>query len=409
MIMRNFLFFCAVLTMFAACQVMNDLDASAELFETQDKQEQKYVSGVALQDVIAVQESSHPSKSTLEVDEGGIGTIYWKPADVINVFYGTASTRYVSKNTENATTAVFKTTDVIGISESSSENIWGLYPYDEDATCTGSSVNTTLPATQYGVSGSFDDDLFITLAHNTSTALVFYNVCGGIKFSLSRDDITSITFQGNNDEFIAGDISLDFVDGVPRASVTNGQKVVTVTPKSGETFAAGEDYYIVLLPNTLTEGFTMTFTTTMSAVGTFNYTEKAVTIKRSVFGKKANIDTYAELPPPNNQIWYTTTNGQVITLNYAQENSFLNGKTNVSIVSNTYSAGRGILTFDDDITIIQKHAFRFCSNLATMILPESVTELGVPFVFGTCRALHDIRLPSGLSSIGTRCFFIMML
>ena len=245
---------------------------------------------VVAPDITAVQEPQ--TKTLLEVDGEGIGTIYWKPADEINVFYGTTSTHYVSQNDANATTAVFTTTDIIGISEGAATNIWGLYPYNSSATCTGAAVTTTLPATQYGVPGTFDDDLFITLAHNNSTALTFYNVCGGIKFSLSRDDITSITFRGNNNEDIAGDITLDFVNDLPHVSVTSGQKEITLTPKAGGTFDSGEYYYIIALPGTLSGGFTMTFETD-TEIGTFNYTSKAVTIRRSIFSKKDSIDGYA--------------------------------------------------------------------------------------------------------------------
>lgn len=277
----------ATVLLLAACQ---SKEISITLDEVND--EQNVEAGIPAPDITAVQEDGNNTKSTLEVDGLGVGTIYWTPADEINVFYGTTSTHYVSQNAVNATTAVFTTTDIIGISEGASENIWGLYPYNSTATCTGTAVTTTLPATQYGVPGSFDDDLYITLAHNNSTALTFYNVCGGIKFSLSRDDITSITFRGNNNEDIAGDVTLAFSAGLPTVSVTSGVKEITLTPKAGGTFDSGEYYYIIALPGALSGGFTMTFETD-TQIGTFNYTAKAVTIKRSIFSKKDEIDGYA--------------------------------------------------------------------------------------------------------------------
>ena len=278
----RFLLIGAATLLFAACHFESDIALTKDANNA----------SVSAPDITAIQETNSPTKSLLEVDGEGVGTIYWTPADEINVFYGATSTHYVSQNVANSTTAVFSTTDVIGSTESASENIWGLYPYNSSATCTGSAVRTTLPATQYGVSGTFDDDLFITLAHSTSTALTFYNVCGGIKFSLSRDDVSRITFRGNNNEDIAGDISLAFSEGLPTVSVTSGVKEITITPKTGSTFTSGEYYYIILLPCVLSNGFTMTFTTSGATVGTFSYTAKEVTIKRSVFGKKTDIDTY---------------------------------------------------------------------------------------------------------------------
>lgn len=280
--MKRFLIAAALLGLFSACH----RESNTILTDN--------VNGIVAPEITALTETDYPgnTRTILEVDGEGVGTIYWKPGDEINIFYGTTGTHYTSQNAVNATTAVFSTSDVIGSTESASENIWGLYPYNSSATCTGSAVNTTLPSTQYGVPGTFDDDLFITLAHNTSTVLKFYNVCGGIKFSLSRDDITTVTFRGNNNEDIAGDISLAFSESLPTVSVTSGEKEITLTPKAGGTFASGEYYYIVLNPVTLSSGFTMTFDTD-TQIGTFEYTAKAITLKRAVFSKKDNIDSYA--------------------------------------------------------------------------------------------------------------------
>lgn len=233
------------------------------------------------------------AKSSITVDGEGVGTIYWSPADNISIFYGASTpVLYTSTNLAPETTAAFTTSAIIGSTELASTNIWGLYPHNPSAVCDGSSISTTLPSTQYGVSDTFDDDLFMTVAHSDDTNLHFYNVCGGIKFSLSRDDITAITFSGNNSEDIAGDITVSFVEGLPKVSVDRGEKTITVTPKGGGTFASDTYYYIVALPQTLSGGFTMTFETE-TQIGTFEYNAKAVTIKRSVFGKKDDIDGYA--------------------------------------------------------------------------------------------------------------------
>jgi len=242
-------------------------------------------------EIVASQENQPEAKTILNVNEG-VGTIYWKPAENINVFYGTTNVLYTSKNKENVTVASFKTTEIIGATEEASTNIWGLYPYDEDATCNGSKVTTTIASTQYGVPETFDDNLFTTLAHSETRELRFFNVCGGIKFSLSRDDITKITFEGNNGETLAGKVDLTFVDDVPAATTVTAETMITLVPKTGSTFAKDVNYYIITLPVSMTGGFTMTFETA-TKIGTFNYTEKAIKISRSKFSKKEHIDTYA--------------------------------------------------------------------------------------------------------------------
>lgn len=248
---------------------------------------------------IFAEAETQPDTKTILTDNGSQGTIYWKPADEINVFFGAAGTHYVSQNSANAAEAVFVTTDFIRDTGSDLTNVWGLYPYNASATCNGSSVRTTLPAAQHGVAGTFDDDQFIMLAHSGNTTLQFKNVCGGIKFSLSRSDITSITFKGNNHEDIAGDISLSVQNGLPVVTVVNGLKEVTLTPKSGSTFAANVNYYLAVLPVTLSQGFTMTFRTSGGRSGTLRRNSSPVTIARSAFSSKANIDTYAEFRNEN--------------------------------------------------------------------------------------------------------------
>lgn len=250
------------------------------------------IDGTTAPEITASFENDH-TKTTITTDEDGVGTIWWTPADEINVFYDKTSTHYVSKNTENATTVAFGTTDIIGSTESATDNFWGLYPYDENAMCDGSCIITTIPSSQKAVAGAFADDLFTSLAHSTSTTMTFYNVLGGIKFSLSRDDIQSITFKGNNNEDIAGKVKLEMSsDGRPEATIVKGENTITITPKEGTTFAKNTNYYIVMLPNALSKGFSMNFETA-NEFGTFEYSAKSVEIKRSVFGKKENIDTYA--------------------------------------------------------------------------------------------------------------------
>lgn len=238
-------------------------------------------------------EGEQATKTAITVDGEGVGTILWKPADNINVFFGTTSVRYYSTNEVDATTVVFETSAMLGSTESASDNKWGLYPYDDSASCDGSSITTTIPDNQQCVPETFGNNLFPMIAHTSSNELHFKNVCGGIKFSLSRDDIQSITFRGNDNEDIVGQVQLTF-DGEdnPVASVVAGEKTITLTPSTGATFASGTNYYIVMLPTVLPGGFTMTFETE-TEIGTFEYTAKAIEIKRSIFAKKANIDTFA--------------------------------------------------------------------------------------------------------------------
>lgn len=350
-------------------------------------------------EIKATVEAEQRTRTSLSVDETGAGTIVWNPADKIDVFFGTKKASYTSQNTSDAASAIFKTTAILSDDDVSSTNIWGLYPSNSSSSCNGSSITTVLPSTQYGVPNTFDDDLFMGVAYSTSRSLQFYNVCGGIKFNMVYDDIKKVTFKGNNNENIAGTVSVTFTNGVPKATVTSGVKQITLTPKSGSTFTKGADYYITLLPGTLSNGFTITFTATDGTVGTLNYTDAPVTIKRSVFSRKGNMDVYAAFGDdrqPNNVIYYTSSDGNIIT-------PYKTDVFGANIISNEYVGGRGTITFDSDVTSIGSEAFYNRTRLTSIKMPNTVTSIG-DRAFCWCNALSSIVFSGSLTSIGSQSF-----
>lgn len=139
------------------------------------------------------------------------------------------------------------------------------------------------------------------------------------------------------------------------------------------------------------------------------------------------IDTSTQ---PNNEIWYTTTDGNVIQP-YQTEGFDAN------IVSNVYENGKGIITFDapltkmevyDDygvfdgegssdianrltsislpssVTSIGNYAFSHCTSLTSVTIPSSVTSIG-DSAFSNCDSLTSIDIPSGVTSIGSSTFY----
>ncbi len=350
-------------------------------------------------DINAKVESEQKTRTSISVDESGTGTIYWNPSDRIDVFFGTKKAQYMSQNASDAIAATFKTSDSVSSSDVSSTNIWGLYPSNSSSSCNGSSITTTLPSTQYGVPNTFDKDIFPAVARSSSTNLQFYNVCGGIKFNMAYDDIKKVTFKGNNNENIAGTVSIKFSNGAPQATVTSGVKQITLTPKSGSTFTKDTDYYITLLPGTLSKGFTMTFTATDGTVGTLNYTDASVTIKRSIFSRKGNMDVYAAFGDgrqSNKVIYYTSKERNIVT-------PYKTDVFGANIVSNEYVGGRGIITFGGEVTSIGMTSFLLCNDLTSIEIPNSVTAIGES-AFWECRSLTSVVIPSSVSDISSSAF-----
>ena len=190
-------------------------------------------------------------------------SIYWTPGDAINLFYGNHSAgQFTSSLTEPVQTADFSGT--LSVATGSTEAgmgalaFWGVYPYNENNTCDGTSVTLTISGTQLGVPGTFADKLNPTVASSPGLGLAFFNVGSWFIFSVTSDDIASATLRGNNNEDLAGKVRVTMDgSGHPVTSVIEGLQSITITPASGEAFVPGELYYMVLRPQTLSGGYTL--------------------------------------------------------------------------------------------------------------------------------------------------------
>lgn len=80
----------------------------------------------------------------------------------------------------------------------------------------------------------------------------------------------------------------------------------------------------------------------------------------------ATIMTTSAQTPPNNEIWYTTTDGETISISFDTDD----------LVSHNYNNGRGVLKFRNSVTSIEDCAFYGCSGLTSITIPENVTWIG---------------------------------
>ncbi len=119
------------------------------------------------------------------------------------------------------------------------------------------------------------------------------------------------------------------------------------------TFAAGTQHKIEVTISAPSNGLVASFSI------------KEWSVDDNVYEGVATINPGTPMPA-NNEIWYTSTDGKVVTLQ--EERSY--------IVSNIYEDGKGIMTFDSVLTSIWLYLFYYCETLATITIPNSVTKLG---------------------------------
>lgn len=273
---------CATIMCFACTGLENELDGID-------------IKGVDVT-ITATREGFDPNTRTiLESD----GSVEWCPMDEISVFYGDGTnggSKFTSQNTEQTAIAEFKGR-LEGIS-AGGENftdgkyLYGVYPYSINTQFNNGVVTISLPSYQTATEGTFSNGLFPTIARAQSFNLAFYNICGGIKFTVSRDDITSVTFKGNNGERLAGTANIVF-DSYEKPAILDeeveSKNEITVFAPAGGTFEVEKEYYVIAYPVKLNSGFTMTFRTSDMKEGTYVSNSKEE-IQRSVFGVLNQVD-----------------------------------------------------------------------------------------------------------------------
>ncbi len=233
-----------------------------------------------------VARTESPAESRTVVEEGV--HVFWEPGDEIAVFMGEKMARFTTDLTAASGTATFKGT--FGDESWPEEpDLWAVYPYSEETSFDGETITTVLPSEQVAREGSFGKDMNLSIAHSNSSTLQFYNVGGGVRFSLVQSGIQRITFEGTNNETLAGTVTLAFDGGVPAVrQITNGETILTLTAPDGGSFEPGKWYYIAALPCNLDEGFVLKFYKNGSSAA--RQFSSAVSIRRGLFGSLANVD-----------------------------------------------------------------------------------------------------------------------
>ena len=219
------------------------------------------------------------------------GSVWWHPAEEISVFYGGGTCggrKFTSQNTSPQKLVEFGGFIQVSGYE---KDVFTVYPYSQDNACDGHSITTVIPDVQAGSEGNFSGDAFPAIAKSNSYVFAFRNICGGVKFCVSRNDIRSVIFKGNCGEVLAGKVRVSFnSDGRPEvAEVLNSKTELTLNAPDGGVFKAGEYYYLSLLPVALDGGFTMTFVTENEKGLVISHNPQV--IKRSVFGVLESLDS----------------------------------------------------------------------------------------------------------------------
>ncbi|MBO5821337.1 MAG: leucine-rich repeat protein, partial [Alistipes sp.] len=289
--------------------------------------------------------------------------------------------------------------------------IYTLYPYDKDAELSDSGITFTLPAVQTYTEGSFGRGANAMVAVSRSRedhSMLFRNIGGSLKLQLwGNATVKRIRVKGNNNEILAGGASVMASYGAtPALEVYNGGvKNVELDCGNGVALSSSistpTEFWVALPPVTFDKGFTVEVECADGSLFTKS-TSKQVVIERNTIQPMAAFEVVATpAKPANNEIWYTTTDGNQAGL---KTQSF-----NVSVTSHERRDDKWVVTFSGALTTIgMEHsstgAFENSSNLVSIALPDSVTKV-YDYTFYECCNLQSVELSNNLQLIGYMAFY----
>ncbi|MBR1577391.1 MAG: hypothetical protein IJ653_02245 [Bacteroidales bacterium] len=217
--------------------------------------------------------------------------VLWTPGDKISVFCGSAQAEFTSTNTDPAATATFEGYIEVPSDMTDAElTLYGVYPYSASNSINDGVVMVSLPAEQRAVAGTFADDLSISVGRATGSSMTFWNVCGLVEVSVTREDVKSVSISGLSGEALAGTLSVSVAaDGKPAVtSVADAGTSVKISATEGEYLASGQNYYLVVAPVQLAQGAKIAVETDEALM--IKKIEKPLEVKRSVISVLSGVD-----------------------------------------------------------------------------------------------------------------------
>lgn len=344
----------------------------------------------------------------------------WTKGDLVSVFYlSDANQKWQYSGDTGERVAELTQVDE-GVATETMTRVVVVYPYKENYYINTDTYNVraSLPAMQSYLKNGYGLDGNIMISQGEYNNVSLKSVCGWLKLQLTGEGevVKCIKLRGNNGEQVAGELYINSADATAILSSDAGGTddgdtggaggglifedtiIKEVVLDCGEGVTLGStatSFYIALPPQTFTKGVTVDITTTDGALMTQS-TDKAITIERNIIQPMAEF-VYDGVEQPNYKIWYTAT---------AEVEPHFTHVFGAPYMLNVWDSetGRGVITFNGNVTSIGSNAFYDCNSLTSITIPDSVTTIG-DGAFANCDNLTSITIPDSVISIGMAAFY----
>ena len=328
--------------------------------------------------------------------------VLWNDTDELTIFTKTAHNRqYGVKSLSNGNrSATFRYLGYSGNDASAIENNYALYPYDANATLSGEVITTKINSEQIYNAEKVDLSNALMVAKSASTSLQFVNSTALLRFYITNSMPDSYTLSSiklvSATNKIAGEVTIDLSTDSKAIVTDNGVNEITLSGIDTPITDQKQAFYVVIPATSFAaKELTVTFTYAEGVEKSFampDFESEVGTIISIVYSINGGEDFEGSTPdsgedlegdtpetepkPANNEIWYTSTDGEIIEPYSGWYNDNADALTTfgVNIVSNTYKDGKGVITFSGDVTEIGERAFYNCTSLTSAEVDTNTTE-----------------------------------
>ena len=346
--------------------------------------------------------------------------VLWHAGDTVSIFpKNTYNQRYRFDGQDGANSGSFCAIPMSGyFTGNDLDYSYSVYPYQASTSISDEGIiSLTLPSRQYFCEHSFGRGANTMVAVSDGNLLVYKNLGGYLMLKLYGEGISvsSITLRGNKSEPLAGRASVEMaLGGLPSVELIPSSADTTVTLVCDPPVVLGtsaDDYtefWFVLPPLTFSDGIHITI---KEGDGSFfdKKTSQSLTVDRSKRSRlqPLRVEPGTALPlPPNNEIWYTTEDGQKCELGKSFGGTinpnFKESDFGGSIISHTYENGIGRIVFDSNVIRLPWSSF-FKAKLTSIELPQTLSVIDGFALFGNYK-LKQITLPPALFKISQYAF-----
>lgn len=224
--------------------------------------------------------------------DGNVGTktaltsdynVIWTAGDQISVFADGSNNQFTASNIRASEGGLEGAVATFEGMANVADVYYGIYPYNEDATMSGTVITTTLPTDQTAVAGSFAVGSNISVAKAAEEdVLQFRNAGAIVGLTVKGEGISAVRLQSaDGTAAMSGAVTVDVSGDTPVMAMASGAvnhvRLVAEQPSDDNpdatgTLASGSTYYFVVAPGEYSglqlvfenAGLDATYTTTTS-------------------------------------------------------------------------------------------------------------------------------------------------